>query len=102
VLDPLVEVECFPIGCIRMMDGGDYDDKIIAVPCFDPTYNTYTELQQLPQHITAEIANFFEIYKMLEHKTTATNDVLDSAGAKEIIRKSMDSYDVHYCGKYED
>ena len=68
----------------------------------DPTYNTYTELQQLPQHITAEIANFFEIYKMLEHKTTATNDVLDASGAKEIIRKSMDSYDVHYCGKYED
>ena len=39
---------------------------------------------------------------MLEHKTTATNDVLDAAGAKGIIRKSMDSYDVHYCGKYED
>ena len=39
---------------------------------------------------------------MLEHKTTATNDVLNSDGAKEIIKKSMDSYDVHYCGKYED
>ena len=72
------------------------------MPCFDPTYNTYTELEQLPHHITAEIANFFEIYKMLEHKTTATNDVLNSDGAKEIIKKSMDSYEVHYCGKYVD
>ena len=102
VLDPLVEVECFPIGCIRMMDGGDYDDKIIAVPCFDPNYNSYTELQQLPAHITAEIANFFEIYKALEHKSTATNDVLDAKGAQEIIRQAMDSYEVHYCGKYAD
>ncbi len=102
VLDPLVEVECFPLGCIRMMDGGDYDDKIIAVPCFDPTWNTYTDLQQLPPHITTEIANFFEIYKMLENKTTATNDVLNAEGAKEIIRQAMDSYDIHYCGKYED
>ena len=66
VLDPLVEVECFPIGCIRMMDGGDYDDKIIAVPCFDPTYNSYTELAQLPPHITTEIANFDPAYSNLD------------------------------------
>ena len=39
---------------------------------------------------------------MLEHKTTATNDVLDAKGAQEIIRQAMDSYDVHYCGKYAD
>ena len=39
---------------------------------------------------------------MLEHKTTATNDVLNSDGAKQIIQQSMDSYEVHYCGKYVD
>ena len=39
---------------------------------------------------------------MLENKTTATNDVLDAAGARDIIQRAMDSYDIHYCGKYED
>ena len=102
VLDPLVEVECFPLGCIRMMDGGDYDDKIIAVPCFDPTYNSYTELAQLPPHIFFKETATTEIYTMLENKTTATNDVLDAAGARDIIQQAMDSYDIHYCGKYED
>jgi len=101
VLDPLVMVKCYPIGCIRMMDGEDYDDKIIAIPVEDPTWNFYQDLMQLPPHVTSEIANFFEVYKSLEHKTTATNDVLGREGAMEIIAESMDNYEKHYCGKMD-
>ena len=39
---------------------------------------------------------------MVEDVQSRPYDVLNSDGAKEIIKKSMDSYDVHYCGKYED
>ena len=34
-LDPLVEVDCYPIGCIRMIDDEEIDDKIIALPFGD-------------------------------------------------------------------
>ena len=38
---PMTLVRCYPIGVIRMIDNGRHDDKIIAIPCSDPTYNTY-------------------------------------------------------------
>ena len=30
-LDPMVEVDCYPIGVIRMIDDDEIDDKIIAI-----------------------------------------------------------------------
>lgn len=38
-LDPLTMVRCYPIGYISMLDGGKNDEKIIAIPFSDPTYN---------------------------------------------------------------
>ena len=35
-------VRCYPIGVMYMVDSGDMDDKIIAIPYGDPTYNCYT------------------------------------------------------------
>lgn len=101
MLDPMIMVQCYPIGCIRMMDGDDYDDKIIAIPTKDPTWNFYQDLLQLPPHVTTEIAHFFEVYKSLEKKTTAMNDVVDRAGAVEIIIEAMESYRRHFCGKLD-
>ena len=34
---PMSLVRCFPIGVITMEDGGDLDEKIIAIPFSDPT-----------------------------------------------------------------
>ena len=34
---PMTLVRCYPIGVIRMIDNGRHDDKIIAIPCSDPT-----------------------------------------------------------------
>ena len=35
---------------MRMMDEDEIDDKIIAIPCEDPTWNFYTDISQLPPH----------------------------------------------------
>ena len=42
-------VRCYPIGVIKMIDGGSLDEKIIAIPFDDPTYNNYYDIQELPQ-----------------------------------------------------
>ena len=39
-LDPLTLVRAYPIGVISMVDGEDSDEKIIAIPFNDPTYNS--------------------------------------------------------------
>ena len=100
-LDPLVEVECYPIGVVRMVDGEEYDDKIIAIPLEDPTWNYYQDVNQLPPHILNEIANFFEVYKSLEHKNTTLSNTLGREAALQITRETLYTYECHFCGRME-
>ena len=71
---PLSLVECYPIGVITMEDGGSLDEKIIAIPFQDPTYNTYQDISELPDHVASEIKHFFRVYKSLEGKETVVSD----------------------------
>lgn len=58
-LYPMTTVRCYPIGVISMIDNGRYDEKIIAIPFNDPTYNSYTDISQIPSHIFEEMSHFF-------------------------------------------
>lgn len=98
-LDPMIEVMCYPIGVIRMIDDDEVDDKIIAIPCEDPTWNFYNDIDQLPPHTANEIAHFFEVYKGLEHKHTTTSDALTRDKAVSVIEDCLERYEVHFCGK---
>ena len=96
-LEPLTLVQCFPIGMISMIDNGRNDEKIIAIPFNDPTYNEYTDISQLPKHIFEEMSHFFTVYKALENKETAVNEVSGRESALQIIAQSIDSYVEHFC-----
>lgn len=91
-LEPLTLVRAYPIGVITMIDNGRNDEKIIAIPFNDPTYNTYDNIDQLPKHIFDEMRHFFEVYKNLENKTTAVDDVSDREAAINVIKAAIDSY----------
>ena len=64
-LEPLILVRCYPIGVISMIDSGRNDEKIIAIPYSDPTYNSYHDISELPRHIFDEMSHFFRVYKAL-------------------------------------
>lgn len=96
-----MEVECYPIGAVRMMDEQQNDDKIIAIPLQDPTWNYYKDLDQLPPHILNQIVNFFEVYKTLEHKSTALCSRQNRQAAIDVIRQAMEQYERHFCGRME-
>jgi len=95
-LYPLTLVKCYAIGVITMIDNGRNDEKIIAIPFDDPTYNTYTDISQLPKHIFDEMKHFFTVYKSLENKDTAVDEIKDAASAREIIKAAIDEYQERY------
>lgn len=96
-LEPLTLVQAYPIGVIAMIDNGRNDEKIIAIPFNDPNYNMYTDIDQLPSHIFDEMRHFFTVYKNLENKETAVNEVSGKAAATAVISASIDNYIEHYC-----
>lgn len=96
-LVPLSLVDCYPIGVISMLDNGAADEKIIAIPLTDPTYNMYTDISQLPKHIFEEMSHFFTVYKQLEGKDTVIDDVKGAEEAVNIVQSCMDRYIECYC-----
>ena len=96
-LQPLTLVRAYPIGVISMIDNGRNDEKIIAIPHGDPTYNQYTDIDQLPSHVFDEMRHFFTVYKNLENKTTAVNEVSGRTEAVKIIGKSIENYIENFC-----
>lgn len=96
-IEPMTLVRCYPIGVITMIDNGRNDEKIIAIPFEDPTYNHYTDISQLPDHISEEMNHFFRVYKQLEEKETVVNEVGDRKKAAEIVKAAIDSYIESFC-----
>jgi inorganic pyrophosphatase len=90
-------VRCFPIGVINMMDDGEGDEKIVAIPFGDPTFNKFTDVSELPKHRFSEISHFFSIYKELEGKETVVDEVEGASKAIEVIERSIQSYKDKFC-----
>ena len=93
---PMTLINCFPIGVIKMIDSGALDEKIIAIPFKDPTYNGYYDIHELPKHIFEEMMHFFEVYKSLEHKKTTVREIAHRDDAVEIIKKCIKAYNDKY------
>lgn len=97
VIQPLSLVRCYPIGVITMLDQGKLDEKIIAIPFKDPTYNSYHDVSELPSHIFTEMSHFFTVYKNLEQKETMVDEVRGAEDAKKVIQKCLDQYIEKFC-----
>ena len=96
-LEPMSLVRAYPIGVIRMIDNGRSDEKIIAIPFNDPNYNNYKHLDELPKHIFNEMCHFFSVYKNLENKDTAVDEVCSREVALEIIANAITHYKDCFC-----
>lgn len=63
-----VLVEARPVGILNMIDSGDNDDKILAVPAEDKRWDDVKDLKDINKHMLKEIQHFFETYKNLKGK----------------------------------
>ena len=97
--DPLIPgclLEARPIGVLDMVDSGDGDAKILAVPNGDPRWNNTTCLEDVEDHILEEIKHFFKVYKDLQHKAVNVGEWRDCSEAKKDIERSFNLYDAEY------
>lgn len=80
------------IGYLNMIDDGDEDQKLLAVPTEDPRFEGVTTLDDVPQHKLDEISHFFQTYKELEKKTTKIGGWENEAEAARLVQESIDRY----------
>ena len=93
---PLCIVPAKVIGVMRMLDGGEADDKIIAVAAGDPSVNHINDISELPKHFISEIRNFFEDYKKLENKTVQVEEFENAEVAQAILKKAIEDYNKNF------
>jgi len=89
---PMCLLEARVIGVMRMEDGGELDDKIIAVALHDMSVNHINDISELPEHFFKELRNFFEDYKKLENKTVKVEEFQNKDVAQKIVTQSIDDY----------
>ncbi|MBQ8452070.1 MAG: inorganic diphosphatase [Clostridia bacterium] len=82
-------VRCYPIGVIKMIDGNELDQKIIAIPFGDPQNNGYTDISELPEHIFDELIHFLKVYKQLEGKPVEIESIKGQKEAMETIDECL-------------
>jgi len=63
-----VLVAARPVGIMHMIDSGEQDDKVIAVPAEDKRWDDVKDISDVNQHQLKEIRHFFETYKSLKGK----------------------------------
>lgn len=91
-LDSGVIARVRPIGILRMVDGGENDDKILAVLAKDPLYNVYRHVEDAPPHLLKKIQRFLEDYKILEKKPVSVNGIEGNVEAKKALLEARDLY----------
>lgn len=89
---PMTLCECRVIGVLRMVDGEEKDDKILAIHHGDPRFAEWKDVKDIPQHLIKELHNFMERYKELEGKTVKVFEVLGRDAAFKDIEKAQKLY----------
>ena len=88
-------VRALPIGGLRMIDGDEADDKIIAVLESDVAYGRLRDIADVPDALVDRLRHYFLSYKDLPNegpRRVVIAEVYDRESAGEVIRRSIDDY----------
>lgn len=81
-----------PVGIMDMIDDGESDAKIIAVPVKDPRFQNVHDLSDVNPHTIEEIKHFFETYKQIQKKEVTIPTIRGAQAAKEVIVEAVSLY----------
>jgi inorganic pyrophosphatase len=88
-------VQAIPIGGLRMIDGNEADDKIIAVLKDDAVYSHIKDVSELPEIVVNRLRHYFLTYKNIPGERVAECEITDVYGQEEahqVIINSVEDY----------
>ena len=91
-LQPGILVHARPVALMRMVDSGDADDKIIAVPIGDPRWDNVKDLSDINKHTLKEMEHFYSTYKKIQGKEVAVKGFDGRAAAYDAIVRAEKLY----------
>ena len=84
-----------PIGGLRMIDGDEADDKIVAVLENDMAYGDLRDIADAPHGVIDRLNHYFLSYKQMPGepaRTVRIAEQYDRVEAVEVLRRSLDDY----------
>ena len=88
-----------PVALMEMIDSGESDSKIIAVPIDDPRWDDVKDLGDINPHTIKEIEHFYSTYKKLQNKVVEVKGFHGKREAIEAFRKGIKLYKEKFGGK---
>lgn len=105
VTEPLIPgslVEARIIGIMKFEDGGEVDDKVIAVINDDKRMDHINTIEDLGEHFQKETTYYWEHYKDLKKPGTGkVNGFFDVTEAQKIIDECAERYTKEYAPKFD-
>ena len=95
-LVPGILVRARPVALINMIDSGQGDDKIIAVPTDDPRFNMINDLKDINPHTLKEIEHFYVTYKKLQNKEVKVEGFKGKQEAEAAFEEGLKLYKKEY------
>ena len=88
------------VGGLQMIDGGEADDKIIAVLDNDLFWGDVEDVDGLPEKMVERLEHYFSTYKMVPGREAPTtiSRTYDRAHAFEVIEASIADYQEEFEG----
>jgi inorganic pyrophosphatase len=83
------------VGGLPMLDGGEADDKIIAVLENDPLWSSIDDIVDLPPALIERMRHYFMTYKLVpgEESQVAIGPAYGFDHAKRVIQASIEDYE---------
>ena len=89
---PGILVRVRPVALMKMIDSGDSDDKVIAVPVDDPRWQEVQDLSDVNKHTLKVIEHFYTTYKKLQNKEVVVNGFEGKMAAEAAFEKGRKAY----------
>ncbi len=86
------------LGGLPMLDGGEADDKIVAVLANDEIWTDVRDISQLPERFVSRLRHYFSTYKTLpgEAAVVEVGEPYDRLHAVRVIEAAMADYQEHF------